>query len=394
MSKIVEKAGLMQGTRVGTPLYLSPELVKQQPYDYKVDVWATGCVLYHVAGLEPPFSGENLIVLGNNIVAHQPKPLPAVFSTRLHKFIEKLMSKRPLERPAARDIIKMIPEFVRKESGGAEAPAEDNTEAATASTTEGISQRPSTRAVQPQPISPFRPVPEPAAVVAQKPTVTAVAVRVVGPVLPRAEAQSSSPGFLIEKELARHIQVPRDIEKHRPREEEFRRADRVCATAEVAKERHVRPAPEHVQLLAPPPRFFLPSEERKDYVPEPQLQLQPQPEQRENVSVIRPVRAVILCQNLVRPETAGQRRRPTLALLRSVNVENVVGASGTKSQGVMRPNSATIASSRQMSRETVVSATKASNNEDPPRGLCCRPRSAMPLSKAILPSIFNGGRYE
>lgn len=66
----------MQGTRVGTPLYLSPELVKQQPYDYKVDIWAIGCALYHLASLEPPFQAENLITLGNNIVNKKPKPLP------------------------------------------------------------------------------------------------------------------------------------------------------------------------------------------------------------------------------------------------------------------------------------------------------------------------------
>ena len=29
--------------RVGTPLYLSPEVVKQLPYDYKIDTWAIGC---------------------------------------------------------------------------------------------------------------------------------------------------------------------------------------------------------------------------------------------------------------------------------------------------------------------------------------------------------------
>lgn len=40
---------MQQDTRVGTPLYLSPEIVKQQPYDYKVDVWAIGCALYHLA---------------------------------------------------------------------------------------------------------------------------------------------------------------------------------------------------------------------------------------------------------------------------------------------------------------------------------------------------------
>lgn len=58
MSKLVEKTGMdMQGTRVGTPLYLSPELIKQKPYSFKVDVWALGCVIYHLAALEPPFAG-------------------------------------------------------------------------------------------------------------------------------------------------------------------------------------------------------------------------------------------------------------------------------------------------------------------------------------------------
>jgi len=32
--------------RVGTPLYLSPELVQNQSYDYKIDSWAVGCVIY------------------------------------------------------------------------------------------------------------------------------------------------------------------------------------------------------------------------------------------------------------------------------------------------------------------------------------------------------------
>jgi serine/threonine protein kinase len=54
-------------TKIGTPLYLSPEQVKQKPYDFKVDIWGIGCCLYHMCNFRPPFIGDNLIALGNNI---------------------------------------------------------------------------------------------------------------------------------------------------------------------------------------------------------------------------------------------------------------------------------------------------------------------------------------
>jgi NIMA (never in mitosis gene a)-related kinase len=46
----------------------------------QVDIWAYGCVIFHLAALEPPFSGENLINLGYNIVNKPPKPLPTQYS--------------------------------------------------------------------------------------------------------------------------------------------------------------------------------------------------------------------------------------------------------------------------------------------------------------------------
>jgi NIMA (never in mitosis gene a)-related kinase len=51
----------------------------------KVDIWALGCVLYHLTALEPPFYGDNLITLGYNIVHKSPKL----------KFLEKSPSARP-----------------------------------------------------------------------------------------------------------------------------------------------------------------------------------------------------------------------------------------------------------------------------------------------------------
>lgn len=99
----------MQATVVGTPLYLAPELVKHQPYDFKVDIWAIGCVLYHICALEPPFQGENLITLGFNIVNKNPKPLPGLYSAKLMNIINFLLQKNPAKRPSAREAIEKFP---------------------------------------------------------------------------------------------------------------------------------------------------------------------------------------------------------------------------------------------------------------------------------------------
>ncbi|KRX10863.1 Protein kinase-like domain [Pseudocohnilembus persalinus] len=109
VSKIVQTQMAMQATVVGTPLYLAPELVKQQPYDFKVDLWAIGCVLYHVCALEPPFQGENLITLGFNIVHKNPKQLPGLYSAKLINLINLFLQKNSAKRPSAKDIMERFP---------------------------------------------------------------------------------------------------------------------------------------------------------------------------------------------------------------------------------------------------------------------------------------------
>ena len=78
MSTIVEGNELVN-TRVGTPLYIAPELVKKEKYDYKIDIWSLGCSLYHLAKTTPPFTDENLIKLGNAIINEQPSNLPICY---------------------------------------------------------------------------------------------------------------------------------------------------------------------------------------------------------------------------------------------------------------------------------------------------------------------------
>jgi len=70
------------------------------PYDYKVDTWAVGCCLFHLAALEPPFLGENIQVLGTKIINDQPKKLSNEYSDKLSNFIINiLLQKDPNSRP-------------------------------------------------------------------------------------------------------------------------------------------------------------------------------------------------------------------------------------------------------------------------------------------------------
>lgn len=100
-------------THIGTPLFLAPELVLRTAYDFKVDIWALGCVLYQLTTFHMPFHGDNLIALGNAIVGSEPKALPNGYSERLSTFIFKMLEKQPALRPSIDEVRKMLPERSR-----------------------------------------------------------------------------------------------------------------------------------------------------------------------------------------------------------------------------------------------------------------------------------------
>ena len=47
----------------GTPLYMSPELVEERPYDHTADLWSVGCILYELAVGTPPFYTTSIFQL-------------------------------------------------------------------------------------------------------------------------------------------------------------------------------------------------------------------------------------------------------------------------------------------------------------------------------------------
>ena len=60
---------------IGTPLYLSPEIINSLPYSFKSDIWALGCILYQLCTLKVPFDAPNLPALSLMVVGQDPKPI-------------------------------------------------------------------------------------------------------------------------------------------------------------------------------------------------------------------------------------------------------------------------------------------------------------------------------
>jgi fused-like protein len=66
----------------GTPLYMAPELVKEQPYDHTVDLWSLGVILFELLVGQPPFYTNSIYSLINHIVK-DPVVFPSHVSEQL-----------------------------------------------------------------------------------------------------------------------------------------------------------------------------------------------------------------------------------------------------------------------------------------------------------------------
>merc|ERR1711871_1138229 len=111
VSRLVEGGGAaMMQTRVGTPLYLAPELVQNQKYGLKADIWSLGCLMYSLAQLQPPFKGNNIYMLAQAIVTKRPKGLPHFYTRDFQKLVNMVLEKKPSKRPSIDELMKLFPE--------------------------------------------------------------------------------------------------------------------------------------------------------------------------------------------------------------------------------------------------------------------------------------------
>jgi serine/threonine protein kinase len=81
----------------GTPLYMAPELVQEQPYTPAVDIWSMGVILYELFVGKPPFYTTSIYKLIKQIVNESPS-YPSAMSRSFQDFLQGVLEKDPKKR--------------------------------------------------------------------------------------------------------------------------------------------------------------------------------------------------------------------------------------------------------------------------------------------------------
>eukprot|EP00842_Homolaphlyctis_polyrhiza_P007023 jgi/Hompol1/90/HPOL_005220-RA len=92
-------------TFVGTPFYMSPELVQESRYNAKSDIWALGCLIFELCALEPPFQANTQQALTAKIKAGKTAALPSQYGQELRRVIQAMLTVDHEKRPSTQDML-------------------------------------------------------------------------------------------------------------------------------------------------------------------------------------------------------------------------------------------------------------------------------------------------
>ncbi|WP_369234577.1 Stk1 family PASTA domain-containing Ser/Thr kinase [Streptomyces sp. R21] len=83
---------------IGTAQYLSPEQAKGEQVDARSDLYSTGCLLYELLTVRPPFIGDSPVAVAYQHVREEPQP-PSVFDAEITPEMDAIVLKALTKDP-------------------------------------------------------------------------------------------------------------------------------------------------------------------------------------------------------------------------------------------------------------------------------------------------------
>ncbi|AMD19091.1 HBR190Cp [Eremothecium sinecaudum] len=106
LAKSLQSSIELATTYVGTPYYMSPEVLMDQPYTPLSDIWSFGCVVFEMCSLRVPFPAKNFMELQRKIQNGSIDPLPEHYSRDLEQLVRSCIQINENNRPSAFDLLK------------------------------------------------------------------------------------------------------------------------------------------------------------------------------------------------------------------------------------------------------------------------------------------------
>jgi NIMA (never in mitosis gene a)-related kinase len=100
-------------TYIGTPYYLSPEIIRGETYSFKSDIWSIGILLYEMITLKMPFEGESIGDLNRKIEKGNYKSIPADYDQNMRKLLTLMLSVEESKRPTIHEILSKYNSYSR-----------------------------------------------------------------------------------------------------------------------------------------------------------------------------------------------------------------------------------------------------------------------------------------
>lgn len=116
LAKMLDQEHIMANTYVGTPFYMSPEVLMDQPYTPQSDIWSLGCVIYELCALHPPFQAKSHLLLSQKIREGTYPAIPDCYSSTLGRTIAACININALQRPTTATLLSLdVVKLCRKE---------------------------------------------------------------------------------------------------------------------------------------------------------------------------------------------------------------------------------------------------------------------------------------